>query len=296
MLTAPQNMSWRLNTGESSLMYSGSRFDPSLLLTQPRKHCMLFPNNWSITDDVLTELEQMILHAMPDNIALTTSVIPFNQEELTKMLDLMACLKYAIDKWFPHAKCIVAWFMENFALVKFFNFAGSPKQQHSLLIQISFLCLFYAPWNYTKELDDIYVDKLINRTLWKQFTARLQDDWSALAITATVMLNANIALLALVSDAPLAKLFSCISMVKELLERISHPIFGTEALAIIYSLPYTLLIWSMVFFVVAFACMVYRSQTPVRQFTFNVTFGVTGGLVFVLVCWTAWMTRVTKKD
>ncbi|KAG0706648.1 hypothetical protein DFH29DRAFT_995774 [Suillus ampliporus] len=175
-------------------------FDLLLLLMQPRTHCLYFPNNLSITADILDELEQMILHAVADNITLTTSVIPFDQEELAKMLDLMDRLKYAIKKPFPHAKCIVAQFMENFAWAKFINFCGQPgarlnsdqsifckqKPQCSMFIQFLSLCLFWAPCNYAKELDGIWVDRVINRVLWKQFIARLNDDWSNLALTATM--------------------------------------------------------------------------------------------------------------
>jgi hypothetical protein len=71
---------------------------------------MFFPNNWSLTAIVLAELEKMILHAIAgrlracfvvssshnagaDNITSTTSVVPFDQEELAKMLDLTDRLK-----------------------------------------------------------------------------------------------------------------------------------------------------------------------------------------------------------
>lgn len=291
-------------------------------------HCMLFPNNWSLTAIVLAELENMILHAVADSITSTTSVVPFDQEELAKMLDLMDRLKGRIDEPFLHAKCIVGRFMENFASAKFFNFCGQPgarlnsdqaifskqKPRHSVFIQIVSMCLFCAPCNYAKELDGIWVDKMINRVLWKQFVAKLKDDWSSLALTATVVLNANVAFLSLVANDTLSRAFSYISAMtsvgvvilglilvrqnqrKEqnsaeqanvLLTRMSHPVFGTESLAIIYSLPYALLMWSMVFFVIAFACMIFRSATPVTQGAF----GATGGLLCVFVFWTVWTTR-----
>ncbi|KAG1732901.1 uncharacterized protein EDB91DRAFT_661144 [Suillus paluster] len=278
---------------------------------------MHFPNNWSLTTGVLAELEQMILHAVADSITSTTSVIPFDQEELAKMLELTDRLKAqsgAINESFPHGKCIVARFMENFALAKFFNFCGQPgarlnsdqsifrkqKPRHSLFIQILSICLFCAPCDYAKELDGIWVDKVINRVLWKQFIVKLNNDWSSLALTATVVLNANVAFLALV-NITLARTFSYIStmtsvgvvilgliLVRQnqrkdqnsaeqanvLLTRTSHPVFGTEALAIIYSLPYALLMWSMVFFVIAFACMVFGSATAVTQSAFSVAGGL----------------------
>ncbi|KAG2121949.1 hypothetical protein DEU56DRAFT_832967 [Suillus clintonianus] len=295
-------------------------------------HCMLFPNNWSLTALVLAELEKIILHAIADSITSTTSVIPFDQEELAKMLDLTDRLKDELDEPFLHAKCIVARFMENFALAKFFNFCGQPgarlnsdqsifskqRPRNSLFIEIISICLFWAPCDYAKELEGIWVDRVINRVLWRQFIAKLNDDWSSLALTATVVLNANVAFLTLVVDDTLARTFSFIStmtsvgvvilgliLVRQnqrkdqnsaeqanvLLTRMSHPVFRTEVLAIIYSLPYALLMWSMVFFIIAFACMVFGSAKPITQSAFSVA----GGLVCVFVCWTVWATRATSE-
>jgi len=71
---------------------------------------MHFPNKWSVTPEVVEELEQLVLHAVAggqpmffavsnshesgvESIASTSSVIPFDQEELSKMLDLTDRLK-----------------------------------------------------------------------------------------------------------------------------------------------------------------------------------------------------------
>jgi len=71
---------------------------------------MLFPDRWSVTPEVVTELKKMVLHAISggqqcffcvsnfhersaDNVLSTTSVIPFDQEELTQILDLIDALK-----------------------------------------------------------------------------------------------------------------------------------------------------------------------------------------------------------
>lgn len=71
---------------------------------------MFFPNNWSLTPILLAELEKMIFHAVAgrlqacfsvsnshkagaDSITSTTSIIPFDQEELAKMLDLTDRIK-----------------------------------------------------------------------------------------------------------------------------------------------------------------------------------------------------------
>ncbi|KAG1745723.1 hypothetical protein EDB19DRAFT_1826700 [Suillus lakei] len=323
---AVSNMPWRLNIGELSFVR--------------RTHCMFFPNNWSLTTIVLAELQKMILHAVADSIASTTSVVPFDQEELAKMLDLTDRLKGEPDgairqvnftSFHPTVTHIrlqrASWrtSINLTALAKFFNFCGQPgarlnsdqsifkkqKPRHSLFIQIVSLCLFWAPCDYAKELDGIWVDKVINRVLWKQFIAKLNDDWSSLALTATVVLNANVAFLALVGDACAKNIHvgvvvlglilirqnqrkdqNSAEQANILLTRTSHPVFGTEPLAIIFSLPYALLMWSMVFFVISFACMVFHSATPVTQGAFSVA----GGLICVFVFWTVWTTRAASEQ
>jgi len=294
-------------------------------------HCMLFPNNWSVTTEVVVELKHMILHAVAESITSTTSVIPFNQEELAKMLDLTDRLKDAIGEPFPHAKCIVARFMQDFASANFFNFCGQPgarlnsdqsiftkgKPRRSMFIAILSFCLLWAPYDYAKELDGIWVDKVINRVLWKEFIAKLSNDWSSLALYATVVLNANVAFLALGGDT-VAKSFSFVSTATSVgvvvlglilvrqnrrkdqdsaeqasvfLGKMSHPVFGTEVLAVIYSLPYALLMWSMIFFVIAFACMIFGSAEPITKGTFSAV----GGLVCVFVFCTVLITRGSEK-
>ncbi|KAG1789061.1 uncharacterized protein HD556DRAFT_1311628 [Suillus plorans] len=52
---------------------------------------------------------------------------------------------------------------------------------------------------------------MFNRVLWRQFIAKLNGDQSSLALIATMVLNANVAFLALVVDDALSKTFSYIS-------------------------------------------------------------------------------------
>jgi len=71
---------------------------------------MHFPNTWSVTPGIVLELEQMVIHAVAgrqpvlfiignahalseDCVPSTTSVIPFDQEELAKIFDLTDRLK-----------------------------------------------------------------------------------------------------------------------------------------------------------------------------------------------------------
>ncbi|KAG1767622.1 hypothetical protein EV702DRAFT_1050314 [Suillus placidus] len=91
-------------------------------------HCMLSPNNWSLTATVLAELEKIILYAVAGAFHSTRSGRTCENE---------------LHKPFLHAKCIV-------------------------------------------ELEGIWVDRVINHVLWRQFIAKLNDNhsisWTALAV------------------------------------------------------------------------------------------------------------------
>jgi len=82
------------------------------------------------------------------------------------------------------------------ASARFFNFCGQPgarlnsdqsifsksKPKRSMLINLLSFFLFWAPCDYAKEFDGIWVDRVINRIMWKQFIAKLSNDWSGLAL------------------------------------------------------------------------------------------------------------------
>ncbi|KAG2131456.1 hypothetical protein BD769DRAFT_1386677 [Suillus cothurnatus] len=98
---------------------------------------------------------------------------------------------------------------------KFFNFCGQPgarldsnqtiyfkdHDHQSLLFIIASLLLFGAPRTHQEDLKlkKIWVDRIINHVLWNQFIGKLNDEWTGLALSATVILNANVAFLAIPS-------------------------------------------------------------------------------------------------
>ncbi|KIK36670.1 hypothetical protein CY34DRAFT_16240 [Suillus luteus UH-Slu-Lm8-n1] len=220
-------------------------------------------------------------------ITSVTSVAPFEREELEKMLDLVMNIdgsfgEGTLDGKFTHTRCVVARFMSEFIKAKFFNFCGQPgarldsdqtiyskgRDHQSLLFIISSLLLFGAPRTNREDLKVIWVDRIINRVLWNQFIGKLNDEWTGLALSATVILNANVAFLAIPSVQDVARLLSYLSVASSiavvllvlllvrqnqkkdcegavtLLSRVSQSFFDTEVLAITYSLPYGLLMWA----------------------------------------------------
>ncbi|KAG2057903.1 hypothetical protein BDR06DRAFT_1018591 [Suillus hirtellus] len=267
--------------------------------TAPRTHCELFPHENRVTPVALEELKQMIMHAAAVTITSVTCVAPFEKEELEKMLDLVMNIEGTLDGQFTHTRCVVARFMSEFIKAKFFNFCGQPgarldsdqtiyfkgHDHQSLLFIITSFLLFGSPRTHQEDLKVIWVDRIINRVLWNQFIDKLNDEWTGLALSATVILNANIAFLAISSVPDTAGLLSYISVVCSiavvllvlllvrqnqkrdceravaLLTYVEQSFFGTEVLAIMYSLPYGLLVWALIYFAAGFGDLVFKIES-----------------------------------
>lgn len=288
-------------------------------------HCELFPHENRVTPNVLEELKQMIMHAAAVTITSVTSVAPFERDELEKMLDLVKEIEGTLEGEFTHTRCVVARFMSEFIKAKFFNFCGQPgarldsdqtiyfkdHDHQSLLFIITSLLLFGAPHTHQEDLKKIWVDGIINRVLWNQFIGKLNDEWAGLALSATVILNANVAFLAIPSVPDTAKLLSYLSvacsisvvllvllLVRQnqkkdceravtLLEYVSQSLFGTEALAIMYGLPYGLLMWALLCFAAGFGDLIFGTE---GQLTRGLV-GFTGSLAVCFVALVVWIGR-----
>ncbi|KAG1796070.1 uncharacterized protein HD556DRAFT_1362699 [Suillus plorans] len=295
-------------------------------------HCELFPHENRVTLVVLEELKQMIMHAAAVTITSVTCVAPFEKEELEKMLDLVMNIQGTLDGQFTHTRCVVARFMSEFIKAKFFNFCGQPgarldsdqtiyfkgHDHQSLLFIITSFLLFGSPRTHQEDLKVIWVDRIINRVLWNQFIDKLNDEWTGLALSATVILNANIAFLAIPSVPDTAGLLSYISVVCSiavvllvlllvrqnqkrdceravaLLTYVEQSFFGTEVLAILYSLPYGLLVWALINFAAGFGDLVFKIES---QWTRGAV-GFAGALVvcFVVLVLQIGRHQINPKD
>jgi len=176
---------------------------------------------------------------------------------------------------------------------------------------------FFAPDVHLRGLDDIFVDNIIGHLPWTEFMSDLINEWEEFTLYATVLLAANVGFLGIqsvdtaASDRTSAQLSSYGSIVASLgsmilglllkrqnrtkdrksaqeaadfLDRMRHPYLGLETLAIMYSLPYSLLMWGIVSFLVAFCFLCFKG-TSIGTCSFVGTASVA---LFVLVFWSIW--------
>lgn len=158
----------------------------------------------------------------------------------------------------------------------------SYKPSIYMTIFAPLLCM--APVAHVRSLHTSFVDDLASTSEWKIFITRLNGQLQNLNLLGTVLLGANVGFLAIQSvdsgagrsPTQIASYMSLVlsfgsialgltfitldltgrdrgSEASRFLQRMNDGKHGLEKLAIIYSLPYALLMWSMLFFIVAFS-------------------------------------------
>jgi len=183
--------------------------------------------------------------------------------------------------------------------------------------------LFAVPDVHSRKLDKLWVDGLMHHVAWADFMKKLIREWQEFTLFAAVLLNANVAFLAfqsfdIFSSTPFhrspAQIASYLSVVVsigsillglllirknrdksedtidevlEFLQSHKHPTRGLEALAIMYSLPYALLIWGIISFLSAFALVWFTGTSLTTQ----LLIAVACLAMAALVIWCIWMSR-----
>lgn len=191
-----------------------------------------------------------------------------------------------------------------------------PKRTY--LIKTMSILLFFAPESHLKGLESIYTDFVLCQHRWAQFTTRLQADWTEFVLYGAVLLVANVAFLAIPSidsgdpirtPAQLASYFSVIASIGSVvmgllllrqyrtkpqdaaeeadkyLRSRHNSSFGFETLAILYSLPYALLLWATMTFTTAFGIetLGFSQQTWAK-----LPVGIVLAMMALLIFWCVW--------
>jgi len=203
-------------------------------------------------------------------------------------------------------------------------YGSQPKRTY--LVKVLSVLFFYAPELHLRGLESVYTDFVICRHRWQQFITRLQDDWREFILYGTVLLNANVAFLTIPSVDPgnhtrspaqLASYLSVISSigsivvgllllrqhrtkphdsteeVEKYLRSRHRDALGFETLAILYSLPYSLLLWATVAFLSAFGleALLFSDGLWTR-----LPVGVVLVMILMLISWCIWTTLEAKTD
>ncbi|KAE9407933.1 hypothetical protein BT96DRAFT_55301 [Gymnopus androsaceus JB14] len=295
---------WSETKGVSSLAHI-----EHAVVAQYWYHCHLFPHSYELTVEAVDELRDILSHCIADTITSATSTVPYNVTDLNEMLLLMNNLRKNPST--GGGVSAYSRIMHIFASQRFINFHGQPgvrldrdcsihypsSKVHNRpwLMRCLSPALFSAPDLYYQSLTKLYVDGLVHEASWADFVVKMNAEWDQLILFNTVLLNANVAFLAIQSidnastnpgrsPPQIASFLSIVasfgSIILGLVLARKHRAkakdtaydaakflnswmrhrLGLATLAILYSVPYALLMWGVLGFLIAFSFMCYSSS------------------------------------
>ncbi|KAJ3853643.1 hypothetical protein EV368DRAFT_13979, partial [Lentinula lateritia] len=288
-------------------------------------HCHLFPHSYNLNVEAVDELRDILLHCIGDTITSSTSTVPYNISDLKDMMLLLNNIRSEL------AGSAYNILISNFSRLRFLHFYGEPgarldrdqsvhhKAHHHhrrpWWMRTLSPALFSVPDLYYGILSNLWVDGLVHEAAWADFVGKMNDEWQQLILFNTVLLNANVAFLAIQSidnssDSPgrsPAQIASFLSIVAsfgsiilglvlarkhrakakdtaedaaKFLNSWERDRLGVASLAILYSVPYALLLWGVLCFLVAFSFMCYSNSDALVLSIMSSSWFVVAILVF----------------
>ncbi|PFH49339.1 hypothetical protein AMATHDRAFT_4988 [Amanita thiersii Skay4041] len=268
------------------------------------RHNELFPDNIPLSSATLKACKDWLVFALGDVITSSQSMSFFSLDELEKLLSIVDGMNVGeINNDKNGGRGVgSAWILYRTMSIicreRFLNLHGQhgarlnmeqtihdPRKDGTLIKFVSPLLLF-GPSEYFANLCRISVDSIVKKVNWTRFLNQVTDEWKNHTLFATVLLNANVALLAIQSvDAAspdfgkrastqrasylstvtsVGAIFLGLTLVRlhrkadiVFLVNRSVSVIGLELLAILYALPYALVMWSTITFFTAFSIFCY---------------------------------------
>lgn len=188
------------------------------------------------------------------------------------------------------------------------------QQKRTLLIKASCVFLFYVPDLYLRGLNSVYTDSIFYQHRWAEFITWLMADWTGSILYCVVLLVANVVFLAVPSVDPgnrtrtaaqLASYLSVITSIGSIViglfllrwhgnkpqdssEQVGSYLRShrrIETLAILYSLPYSFLLWSTLVFITAFGIETIAFS---HQLWIKLSVGIPLMVMVLLISWYIW--------
>ncbi|KAF9568673.1 hypothetical protein CPC08DRAFT_746116 [Agrocybe pediades] len=291
----------------------------------------------NLTREIIAELRGAALHCIGDSMTSPTSTAPYTLDDLYKILSLTNTMDKNIGTQDDGVKSILARIMYVFVHSRFldwhgeahariernFSVYGQAVNSRTWLVKSMSMVLFFAPEFHLRTLQNMWVDNIMHKSVWHESMKKMNDEWQEFVLFATVMLNANVAFLAIQSvdtdtdpyrsPAQISSYMSVVASigsivlglllirqnrtknresaddVQAFLTKITHPRLGLETLAILYSLPYALLMWGLVCFLAAFSFVCFQDSS-------SATRALVGSLCFVVVVLVIWCVKTSWAE
>ncbi|KZT28405.1 hypothetical protein NEOLEDRAFT_919345 [Neolentinus lepideus HHB14362 ss-1] len=239
-------------------------------------HYEIFPNHRHYSEELVRELMGILLHASIDTMTSEESTSPYKWQEMQNMMsfierakDIGECQGYvacAISRLmgtFVHTRFLHLWGTRNVRLSRRERLYDEPERDRGLLtlFRMIYLILFYAPGKYVDALEDLSVDGIIDLHLWTDFIERLQAEWSELllisvdipsrvpghtgAAQVAIYLSTVASVGSIIIGLLLIRQHRTVSRsnAHQYLDYKYDSSYGYVSLAVLYSVPYALLMW-----------------------------------------------------
>ncbi|KAK0452419.1 hypothetical protein EV421DRAFT_1768788 [Armillaria borealis] len=294
-----------------------------------------------MTEDIIEELRDILIYCLGDAMTSPMANCPYGVIDLQPMLTLTNAIRKSVkkgEKGRPGSVCSIGRFMYIFVQQRFYDFHGQPgarlereksvygrKFKRTALIALLSPLLFFAPDIHLASLERIWGDGIVSKVSWTIFIEKLNTEWQEFILYSTVLLNANVAFIAIQSvddssDHPgrsPAQISSYISIIASIgsiilglllirknrskardssqeawlfLRSQKRNKTGLETLAILYGLPYALLMWAMILFLAAFSLMCFTaSNLSVRMLVGSAWLAI--GVLILWCIMTSWETK-----
>ncbi|KAJ7860901.1 hypothetical protein B0H13DRAFT_2073271 [Mycena leptocephala] len=254
-------------------------------------HYEYFPVSMPMSSRALRELRDTIIYSVGDAMTSPTTTLAYPADYLFRMLTLTTEMSRELTSAngestlvnMNHGSiAVLARFMKEFARKQFFNFHGektarlnndqsvygyNPKRTY--LITLISPLLFNAPLHHLRTMEIANMDQLINFSSWHQLITRLRTEWQelvlyVLASWASICFGLGSIILGIIlvrkyrSERPDVP---DLDRAAAFFQQHGWTSYGLEALSIVHSLPYALMIWGMITFILAFLFTVFQTSS-----------------------------------
>ncbi|KAF8843404.1 hypothetical protein BDN67DRAFT_964510 [Paxillus ammoniavirescens] len=289
------------------------RSKPFCMEAEYWRHCELFPTTFTITKNATRDLKHILLQASADRLVVKFSTSPYNKDDLAYMFNMVKEIEEIeadVQQGSGHSSWVIAKFMSlyNDGVLRssfgqsddYFDIDSSEPSAPGPY-QRSYLMAFLAP--FLLKSADVYAEELhsfhdnFTPERWARFVRKVDMSIRDSNLLATVLLSANIGVLAIgsVDDSTTHGSRSAVQIITyvsiicsagsiiiglaifkqyrakgadtplravTVLKRILNEKYGLDRIAIICSLPYVLLMWSLIAFLGTFVVISYNGTDP----------------------------------
>ncbi|KAE9391512.1 hypothetical protein BT96DRAFT_304191 [Gymnopus androsaceus JB14] len=254
------------------------------------EHCALFPCSRPPSQETVDQVRDILIHAISDTL-MSDAFSPYSTSEMERMLAIIPPTVPSRGINLAGLSRTVYRILSVFARERFFHFHGEPAARLEFSMSVfsrpnSTTCIpvwfrflsavcFHTPHQHLKQIKYMFTDNLLNHPRCEQFIQKLVSEWTDLTLYSTVVLNANIAFLSVQTplDSPiriaiyvsttasLGSITTGLLLLRTISKNVKDTLplvqgdTGCMHLAILHSLPYVFLLWSLISFTLAF-CLV----------------------------------------